>query len=192
MISNETPTSQVDGTAPVPAGPSEWEVKLAQLRAENEELQRRKAEAEKDRDLFRDLYGKASAHASEVAKENNELLERAELAEGQARDGLAMIKATFEERVRRAEEEAARWKAQYQFLVERDSRTDDEIRRRAALEPELRAEVARLREQLGNIEEDYRRLESVLESFTREQVEETEEIAETAKAPIASSSVAGP
>ncbi|CDO68756.1 hypothetical protein BN946_scf184989.g22 [Trametes cinnabarina] len=179
-------TQAVKGSTP----PPEWEVKLAQLRAENEELQRRKADAEKDRDLFRDLYGKASSHASEVSKENNELLERAELAEGQARDGLAMIRATYEERVRRAEEDAARWKAQYQLLLERDARMDDDIRRRAALEPELRAEVARLREELDSLEEDYKRMEGVLEGLTKEQVEETDEIAETAQAPI--SSVAGP
>ena len=48
-----------------PATPEQWEQTLAQLRATNEELQRRRAEAEKDRDLFRDLYSKASAHASE-------------------------------------------------------------------------------------------------------------------------------
>ncbi|OSD00038.1 hypothetical protein PYCCODRAFT_1414948 [Trametes coccinea BRFM310] len=172
--------------------PSEWELKLAQLRAENEDLQRRKAEAEKDRDLFRDLYGKASAHASEVSAENNALLERAELAEGQVRDGLAMVRATFEARVRRAEEDAARWKAQYRLLCERDARTDDEVRRRAALEPELAAENARLREQLENLEEDYRRLEGLLEGLTKEEVEETEEIAETAQAPISTSSGAGP
>ncbi|KAI0772433.1 hypothetical protein BD413DRAFT_42765 [Trametes elegans] len=171
---------------------AEWELKLAQLRAENEELQRRKAEAEKDRNLFRDLYGKASAHASEVTKENHQLLERAELAEGQARDGLAMIRATYEERVRRAEEEATRWKAQYQLLTERDTRTDDEVRKRAALEPELRAEVARLQERLGNLEEDYRRLEGVLEGMTKEQAEETEELAETAQVPVTSAAVAAP
>ncbi|KAI0369311.1 hypothetical protein BV20DRAFT_968182 [Pilatotrama ljubarskyi] len=170
----------------------EWEQKLSQLRATNEELQRRKAEAEKDRDLFRDLYSKASTHASEVTKENNELLERAELAEGQARDGLAMIKATYEDRVRRAEEEAARWKAQYELLAQRDTRMDDEIRRRAALEPELRMRVAELQEKLVSVEDDYKRMEGLLEGFTKEQVEETDEIAETARVPVASASVPGP
>ncbi|KAI0354268.1 hypothetical protein OH77DRAFT_524369 [Trametes cingulata] len=182
----------VEKEQPALLSAAEWEQKLSQLRAANEELQRRKAEAEKDRDLFRDLYNKASAHASEVTKENNELLERAELAEGQARDGLAMIKATYEERARRAESEALRWKTQYEIIVQRDTRTDDEVRRRAALEPELRLEVARLQEKLDNLEEDYRRMEGLLEGFTKEQVEETAEIAETAKVPIASASITGP
>ncbi|KAI0651153.1 hypothetical protein C8Q79DRAFT_15322 [Trametes meyenii] len=166
---------------------AEWELKLSQLRTANEELQRRKAEAEKDRDLFRDLYGKASAHASEVSKENNQLLERAELAEGQARDGLAMIKATYEERVRRTEQEAARWRAQYKLITERDSRVDDELRKRAALEPELRAEVQRLREKLKSLEEDYKRVEGTLGGLTRDQVEEAATIKATAQVPVASS-----
>ncbi|KAI0673135.1 hypothetical protein C8Q78DRAFT_701859 [Trametes maxima] len=187
MSADETLASK---TQPAPS--TEWELKLSQLRAANEELQRRKAEAEKDRDLFRDLYGKASSHASEVSKENNQLLERAELAEGQARDGLAMIKATYEERVRRTEQDAARWKAQYKLITERDSRVDDELRRRAALEPELRAEVQRLREKLQNLEEDYKRMESTLEGLTRDQVEETAAIATTAKASLGSSSLKSP
>ena len=182
----------VDSQQPALASAAEWEAKLIQLRKENEELQRRKAEAEKDRDLFRDLYNKASAHASEVSKENNELLERAELAEGQARDGLAMIKATYDDRVRRAEEEAKRWKAQYQLLTSRDTRMDDDIRRRAALEPELRAEVARLQEKLDHLEEDYARMESMLEGLTRGQVEETVELAETVQTPITSVSPVTP
>ncbi|KAI0324110.1 hypothetical protein GY45DRAFT_1331896 [Cubamyces sp. BRFM 1775] len=182
----------VNSQQPALTSAAEWETKLAQLRKENEELQRRKAEAEKDRDLFRDLYSKASAHASEVSKENNELLERAELAEGQARDGLAMIKATYEGRVRRAEEEAKRWKAQYQLLTSRDTRMDDDIRKRAALEPELRAEIARLQDKLDNLEEDYVRMESMLEGLTKEQVEDAAQLAETAQTPVASASVVVP
>ena len=162
----------------------QWELKLAQLRTANEELQRRRAEAEKDRDLFRDLYGKASAHASAVSAENNELSERAALAEGQAREGVAMLKATYEERVRLLEQEVAKWKNQCHVLTERDARMDDDVRRRAALEPELRAENYLLKEQLGSLEEDYRRLEGLLEGITRQQVEDTTDIESTVKAPV--------
>ena len=163
-----------------PATPEQWEQTLAQLRATNEELQRRRAEAEKDRDLFRDLYSKASAHASEVTKENNELAERAALAEAQARDGVSMIKATFEARIRSLEQEAERWKGQVHVLTERDGRMDDEFRRRAALEPELRAENARLRERLDHLEEDYGRMERLLEGMTKQQIEETIVLQQTA------------
>ena len=170
-----------------PPTTEQWEQKLAQLRTANEELQRRRAEAEKDRDLFRDLYGKASAHASAVSAENNELSERAALAEGQARDGVAMLKATYEERVRLLEQEVARWKGQCRVLTERDSRMDDDIRRRAALEPELRAENEQLREQLERLEEDYARLEGLLDGMTRQQVEETSALESTVKDPILAS-----
>lgn len=139
-------------------------------------MQKRRAEAEKDRDLFRDLYSKASLHASEVSKENNELTDRASLAETQARDGLAMIKATYEERIRLLEQEVERWKGQVHVLTERDKRMDDELRRRAALEPELRTENIRLKEQLDSLEEDYRRMEGTLEGRSRQQVEGTREL----------------
>ena len=145
----------------------QWEQKLAQLRATNEELQRRRAEAEKDRDLFRELYSKASAHASEVSKENEELTDRAALAESQARDGVAMIRATYQERVRLLEQDVARWKGQCEVLTARDARMNDELRRRAALEPELQAENLRLQEQMYNLETDIRRMEMLLDNFTR-------------------------
>lgn len=153
-----------------PATQEQWEHNLARLRSTNEDLQKRRAEAEKDRDLFRDLYSKASMHASEVSKENNELAERAALAEAQARDGLAMLKATYEGRVRLLEQEVERWKGQVHVLTERDRRMDDELRRRAALEPELRAENLRLRERLNSLEEGYRRMEGTLEGLSRQQV----------------------
>ncbi|TFK92153.1 hypothetical protein K466DRAFT_582154 [Polyporus arcularius HHB13444] len=172
-MSGDQPSSQLTT--------EQWEQKLAQLRTTNEELQRRRLEAEKDRDLFRDLYGKASAHASSVSAENNELTERAALAEGQAREGLAMLKATYEERIRLLEQETLRWKGQCQVLTDRDGRMDDEIRRRAALEPELRAENERLRDQIDSLEEDYASMEGLLEGMTRQQVEETSELESTAK-----------
>lgn len=131
-----------------------WEFTLEQLRASNEELQRRKMDAEKDRDLFRELYSKASAHASEVSKENNDLLERAILAEGQVRDGLNMVKGMYEEQIRRLEEEVQRWKGLCEVLTARDARMNDEIRRRAALEPELTEENSRLREEVEILLQD--------------------------------------
>ncbi|PCH43148.1 hypothetical protein WOLCODRAFT_138212 [Wolfiporia cocos MD-104 SS10] len=135
---------------------------VQQLQQVNAELQRRKVDAEKDRDLFRDLYGKASTHASEVTKENNTLQEQLTLVEGQLRDGLAMVRGTYEERVRKLEDEARRWKGMYDVLAARDRRTDDELRRRAALQPELEAENARLKEELQKLGKDYHQMEDVL------------------------------
>ena len=169
-----------------PTTQEQWEQTLAQLRLMNEDLQKRKADAEKDRDLFRDLYSKASLHASEVSKENNELTERATLAETQAHDGVAMVKAAYEERLQLLEQEVERWKGQVHVLTVRDRRTDDELRRRAALEPELRMENLQLRGQLDALQEDYRRMEGILEGLNRQKVEDTSGLEETAKNPIPS------
>ena len=87
-----------------------------------------------------------------------------------------MIKATYEERIRLLEQEVERWKGQVHVLTERDKRMDDELRRRAALEPELRTENIRLKEQLDSLEEDYRRMEGTLEGRSRQQVEGTREL----------------
>jgi len=145
------------------------QISVDQLQLINAELERRKADAEKDRDLFRDLYGKASAHASEVTKENNELQERLTLAEGQVREGLGMMKGMYEERIRRLEAESQKWKGLCEVLTKRDERTDDEVRRRAALEPELRAENARLKEELEKLGKDYHKMEDVLEQLAEQE-----------------------
>ncbi|TBU31245.1 hypothetical protein BD311DRAFT_795566 [Dichomitus squalens] len=184
-------TTPTPGAAPAdaqpPTTPDQWEQTLAQLRVTNEELQRRRAEAEKDRDLFRDLYTKASSHASEVTKENNELTERAALAETQTHDVVAMMKATYEERIHLLEQEDKRWKMQvHARLTERDGRLDEETRRRAALEPELRAENVRLREQLEHLEEVYARLEGLLEKMAKQQIEETVILGQTVTDPALS------
>ena len=150
-------------------------VTIEQLQAVNDELRRKKLEAEKDRDLFREMYSKASAHVSEVSKENNELLERAELAEGQVKDGLQMIKGTYEERVRVLEAEVERWKAQATLLTARDRRTleNEEFRRKAAMEPELRAENERLREEMKKLREDYDLLEATLAQIGEQELNDS-------------------
>ncbi|CCM05923.1 uncharacterized protein FIBRA_08161 [Fibroporia radiculosa] len=140
---------------------------LEQTQLVNEELQRRKADAEKDRDLFRDLYSKASAHASAVTNENNELQERVTLLEGQIRDGIGMLRGTYEERVQRLETEVGKWKGLCELLTARDRRTNDEVRRRAALEPELREENKRMREELEKLSRDYLQMEDVLEQLAQ-------------------------
>jgi chromosome segregation ATPase len=61
-----------------------------------EALTRSKNLAEKDRDFFRDQYTQASGFVSATRGENVELEQKAKIAEGQARDGVAMIKHMFE------------------------------------------------------------------------------------------------
>ncbi|KAH8079819.1 hypothetical protein BXZ70DRAFT_901561 [Cristinia sonorae] len=153
--------------------PEEWQAKLDQLHSTNELLRVQKATVENDLELFRNMYGKASAHVSEVTAENNTLEERATLAEGQARDGIAMVKATYEARIQRLEEEVEKWKGLYEVLLLKDTRTNgDEIRRRAALEGELEIENQDLRKELELLREDYEKMEAVLEQLGEQELEQ--------------------
>ncbi|OBZ74821.1 hypothetical protein A0H81_05521 [Grifola frondosa] len=125
-------------------------ITLASTPYRNEELQRRKADAEKDRELFRELYGKASAYASDVTKENNET-PRASNSCGKPR------------------QEVEKWKSLCNMLTTRDQRTDDEVRRKAALELELREENARLKERLEGLEKACDRMEDVLDELAEDE-----------------------
>lgn len=180
----------VPTTSSTPQPPAEWEVTLQQLRATNTELQKRKADAEKDRELFRELYNKASAHASEVAKENDALLERARVAEGQVRDGLQMIRGTYEARVRRLEEEVAKLTGLNAILTAKDVKTNgDDIRRRAAEEVGLREDNQKLRAELAELRLDYSRMERLLEQLGEKELEQLSEQEEEIKQQLEQPSV---
>lgn len=170
MLSDTLEESGVEGELPA------WQTTLDQIRLANAQLQRRLADAEKDRELFRDLYAKASSHTGDITRENAELLERATLAEGQVRDGLRIVEGNCAERVRVLEMEVVRWKTTCELLSEKDRRTDDEVRRRAALEPELRAENGQLRERLDAITLDYQNMEKTLGILARQGSEQNKEL----------------
>jgi len=67
-----------------------------ELTASVELMSAAKVSAEKDRDFFREQYVQASGFVGSVREENVELEKRVEIAEGQAREGVAAIKALFE------------------------------------------------------------------------------------------------
>lgn len=185
-------TTQVVETADsTPAKPS-LEAALEQLRATNELLQRRKVDAERDRELFRDLYNKASSHASEVSKENEELQERVTIAEGQVKDGIAMIRKTYEERVANLVAENSRLKKTNAIMLKKEVMTDGaDIRRRAAEGEELMGENQKLRAELAQLRMDYNRMERLVEQLGQgelEQLSEQEEISrDTAGVAVSSS-----
>ncbi|OSD03281.1 hypothetical protein PYCCODRAFT_1467141 [Trametes coccinea BRFM310] len=112
----------------------------ARLESSTQDWERRYKDLESDRDLYKNLYSEASTHASRLAAENATLEERARVAEGQTKDGLALIRGTFEAQMHKLREEAEKWRAQCELLMAKDKATDDDVRRRAALERELRAE----------------------------------------------------
>ncbi|KAI0092338.1 hypothetical protein BDY19DRAFT_929556 [Irpex rosettiformis] len=155
------------------------EAALEQLRAANELLQRQKADAERDRELFRDLYNKASSHASQVSKDNEELLERVTIAEGQVKDGVTMIRKTYADRVANLELEVSRLRKMNTIMARKDAMTDGEIlRRKAAEEEESRGENQRLRAELAQLRMDYNRVEGLLEQLEEEEPEHSSEQAE--------------
>ena len=118
----------------------DWSEERTGLIQKLEEQQQRAITAEKERDLFREIYGKASSYASETREENQELQTRVTTAEGQTREEIAILKATYIEQLKKMKEEVEEWKALCHILTTKDRRTNDDIRRRAAQERELRDE----------------------------------------------------
>ena len=120
-----------------------WEVDRAALILDIETATRGKISAEKDRDFFREQYAKASGFVSSVREENAELEKRIKIATDQTQTGVSLIKTTFELRMKLLETDVRAWRRVAEFLMEKDRRTNDDIRRRAAEEPELRARCDR-------------------------------------------------
>ena len=69
---------------------------INELSASVESMRATKVSAEKDRDFFREQYVQASGFVGSVREENVELENRVKIAEGQAQEGVAAIRALFE------------------------------------------------------------------------------------------------
>ncbi|KAG6864660.1 hypothetical protein C0991_008037 [Blastosporella zonata] len=111
------------------------------------ELTRLKDSAEKEREFFREHYGQASGFVTTVREENAELEKQAQIARDQATAGVEVVKATYVARVKALEDDVRTYKRLAMFIMEKDVRTNDDIRRRAAEEPELRARCEELAEE---------------------------------------------
>ncbi|KAJ3501571.1 hypothetical protein NLJ89_g9278 [Agrocybe chaxingu] len=135
-----------------------WETERSQLFARLESATRSKESAEKDRDFFREQYGQASGFVNAVRDENRDLEKRAKIAEEQAQSGVNLVKSTFELRIKTLEDDAKVWRKMAEFAIEKDRRTNDDVRRRAAEEPGLRA---RCEEQEKDIDELHHHLEVI-------------------------------
>jgi chromosome segregation ATPase len=129
-----------------------WAQEKFFLQGELDALRGDKSRALADVDFFREQYQRASAFASTTRTENEELLARATVAESQAVNGVAMVRATFDTRVAKLEAEARKHKALSEMLTERARRTDDEVRYRAALMPELERKFRELHQQFVETE----------------------------------------
>jgi hypothetical protein len=129
-----------------------WAEEKPALQGAVEALRADKARALADVEFFRAQYSRASDFASSARSENEELLARATLAESQSTNGVAMVRATFENRVAKLEAEVQRYKALSEMLTERARRTDDGVRYRAAMAPELERQYQQLHRQFRETE----------------------------------------
>jgi hypothetical protein len=131
-----------------------WAEEKLALQGEAEALRGEKARALADVDFFREQYQKASAFASTTRSENEELLARAALAESQAVNGVAMVRATFEARVAKLEAEVRKHKALSELLTKQARLTGDDVRYKAALLPEVERKFAELADRFWEVEDE--------------------------------------
>ncbi|KAL4079921.1 hypothetical protein V8B97DRAFT_1864489, partial [Scleroderma yunnanense] len=117
-----------------------------------------KLSIEKDRDFFREQYGRASSYVNSVRRENVELEERMKIAESQATEGVTAIKALLQTKVKALQDDVHRWKTLAEMLQAKDSLTDDNVRMRAAQATELEALCKKMIAENGSLQADLRKL----------------------------------
>ncbi|KAF7369229.1 Chromo domain-containing protein [Mycena venus] len=143
------------------------------------------AAAEQQREVFQEYYMRASQFAEETGAANKELEKRVKIAEEQTKDGVAMMRATFELREVALKSETRDWRNQANFLREQAIRTnDDELRKRAAQYPEVLAKYKELVEQhevaeerVECLEEDLRVKQDEIDRLEQQLGESNEELA---------------
>ncbi|KAI0067047.1 hypothetical protein BV25DRAFT_1835372 [Artomyces pyxidatus] len=179
-----------------------FDAERAQLRQKLDWAEESKASALTDVEFFQSQYQTASAYVSTTRAENADLLARAKLAESQATTGVALLRATFEKRDAKLQSEVKKYKNLADLLTERARRTDDAVRYRAAMEPELRrelgilsgrleeaeAEVDDLKEDLAEMAREKRRFEKMVDKLKAAKAELVQSVKQKAKQPAWSDS----
>ncbi|KAJ6482538.1 hypothetical protein C8R45DRAFT_304147 [Mycena sanguinolenta] len=126
----------------------------AAAEAERDSARRELAAAEHDRNVFQECYQRASQFTDETGRANKELEKRVKIAEEQTKEGVALLRATFELREQALKSEIRDWRNQAVFLREQAVRTnDDDLRKRAAEHPELVARYSQLLTERETLEE---------------------------------------
>ena len=149
-----------------------WKIDRAALILEIETATKAKVSAENDRDFFREQYATASGFVSSVRDENAELEKRIMIATDQSQSGVRMVKSTYDLRMKTLERDVHAWRRMAELMVEKDRRTNDDIRSRAAEEPELRARCDRQKITLEETSKRLLRLEEDLEETEKTLLEE--------------------
>lgn len=158
----------VDIGAQLEAERATWEAQRAELMGQVEVLIKEKKQAEQDREFIREQYASASAYVTAIREENVDLEQRMKIAEGQAKSGVELIKATYELRLKTLENDVRMGRRLTTFMLDKDSRTNDEIRRRAAEEPELREMCGQQRRALREERGRRERLEGEVDALREE------------------------
>jgi hypothetical protein len=147
--------------------PFAYNIRISELTSQLTASQKACAQAEQDKECFLNLYHQSSAYVSTVRDENFKLLERAEIAEGQAKYDFEMAKAAFRKTSEKLKKDIGHYRRVAEFLIERNHRSSEGIRSRAA-------EELRLKMQIGVLQQQLRRLTKEV-SETREKIEEERE-----------------
>ncbi|TFK60619.1 hypothetical protein BDN72DRAFT_750962, partial [Pluteus cervinus] len=151
---------------------STWESEKIKLEDAVKSAREKHSLAEKDKEIFRGEYMRASEFTSSLRKENVELQKQATIAQGQAQNGVELVKATFEARSKTLEKDRDHWKMMALFAVEKDQRTNDEIRRKAAEHPELERRYREFESKFVDLRTKVVDLEVELESKNRQEEEQ--------------------
>ncbi|KAH6909770.1 hypothetical protein BKA70DRAFT_175746 [Coprinopsis sp. MPI-PUGE-AT-0042] len=122
-----------------------WAEEKYQLEIAVQSAGDRKALAERDCERFRDEYMRASGTVGQLRAEKHDLEKELGIAQAQAKSGVLAVRALFEGRVEDLTKQRDSWQRTAEFIIEKDRRTNDDIRKRAAEEPELRAKYQRYR-----------------------------------------------
>lgn len=160
---------------------ADWAVEREKLKQRISMLETSKSSLLSDSDFLREEYHKASGAAASLRSENMDLEARAILAESQVTNGLALVRGTFEVRVKKLEEELERANALNGILIEKERRTTDEIRWKASTFDEierdhgilikkdelLEAEIDELKEEMESVQRENERLREKLDRYSQ-------------------------
>lgn len=140
-----------------------------------EELARERSKykvTEEHFERIRVLYGEETGRSSVLRDAKKSLNKELDIAQKQTSEGVQAVRAMLEKRLKDMEDDRNRWRKAAEFIMEKDTRTNDEIRKRAAEEPELRAKFhqvklkyATLRNTMEEKEEKYEEQEQELQEL---------------------------
>ncbi|TFK23851.1 hypothetical protein FA15DRAFT_444696 [Coprinopsis marcescibilis] len=145
------------------ADTAKWEEEKFHLQLSIKTAGEQKALAERDAAYFRDLYMQASASSGLLQTEKKELEKELAIAKKQATEGVAAVRETLNLRIKDLQTRHDNWMRTAQFVIEKDRRTNDDIRKRAAEEPELRAKIKSMKQKCATLAETIHNLQNVIQ-----------------------------